>query len=429
MTAKPIKSNSLLTPATPKPRGLDGLAKKILLKKLAHLQMGKLHIVDGQEHYHFGQESEISGLTKLSVRIDVLHPQFYSDVVFGGSIGAGEAYMSQYFECDNLTALIRLMVRNQSLLDNIEKGFAKLTIPLQKFFHFLHRNTQSGSKKNIAAHYDLGNDFFELMLDDTMMYSSGIYSKPTEKLRQASINKLEAICRKLDLTERDHLLEIGTGWGGFAVYAAKNYGCQVTTTTISDQQYLLALERVKKAGLQDKVTVLKQDYRDLQGQYDKLVSIEMIEAVGYQFYDTFFSQCARLLKPEGMMLLQAITIVDQRYESAIKSVDFIQRYIFPGSCIPSSTAILQSLTRSTDLRIYDLHDIGASYAKTLAAWRKNVHQYRTEIIALGYPEKFLRMWDFYLCYCEGGFAERALSDVQMLLIKPMNRRDNLLARQ
>ena len=195
------------------------------------------------------------------------------------------------------------------------------------------------------------------------------------------------------------------------------------------QQYLLALERVKKAGLQDKVTVLKQDYRDLQGQYDKLVSIEMIEAVGYQFYDTFFSQCARLLKPEGMMLLQAITIVDQRYESAIKSVDFIQRYIFPGSCIPSSAAILQSLTRSTDLRIYDLHDIGASYAKTLAAWRKNVHQYRTEIIALGYPEKFLRMWDFYLCYCEGGFAERALSDVQMLLIKPMNRRDNLLARQ
>lgn len=428
MTAKLIKSNSLLTPATPKPKGLDGLAKKILLKKLAHLQMGKLHIVDGQDHYHFGQDIEVFGLTNLSVRIDILHPQFYSDVVFGGSIGAGEAYMSQYFECDNLTALIRLMVRNQSLLDNIEKGFAKLTIPLQKFFHFLHRNTQSGSKKNIAAHYDLGNDFFELMLDETMMYSSGIYKKASEKLAQASINKLEAICEKLDLKKHDHILEIGTGWGGFAIFAAKNYGCQVTTTTISEQQYQYALKRVKDAGLEHKVSVLKKDYRALQGEYDKLVSIEMIEAVGYQFYDIFFSQCARLLKPQGMMLIQAITIADQRFDSAIKSVDFIQRYIFPGSCIPSTTAILKSLSKSTDLRVYDLHDIGASYAKTLAAWRKNVHQNRANIVAMGYPEKFLRMWDFYLCYCEGGFEERALSDVQMLLIKPLNRRENLLPR-
>lgn len=418
----------LLSSPTPKPKGLDGIAKKLLLNKLAGLTMGHLTLIDGLEKYQFGEQCKVTGMQNLSVQIDVLKPQFYSEVVFGGSIGAAEAYMEGYFDCDALTDLIRLMVRNQSLLDNIEHGWAKITTPIQKFFHFLHRNTQSGSKKNIAAHYDLGNDFFELMLDETMMYSSGIYSSPAEKLHQASINKLQAICQKLQLSKHDHVLEIGTGWGGFAIYAAKNYGCHVTTTTISQQQFDLAKQRIEAAGLSNKITLLKQDYRDLQGQFDKLVSIEMIEAVGHQFYDTFFAQCSQLLKPQGMMLLQAITIADQRYQSAIKSVDFIQRYIFPGSCIPSSNAILNSLTNSTDLRIYDLHDIGASYAKTLAAWRSNMHKNLAKIEALCYPKRFLRMWDFYLCYCEGGFAERALSDVQMLLIKPLNRRENLSPR-
>lgn len=423
------KNPRLLVPTTPKPKGLNAFAKKLLLARLQHLTMGQLTLQDGEEVYRFGSNAQSQHLDALSVSVHIQHADFYSDVVFGGSIGAAEAYMDGSFECDELTDLIRLMARNQSLLDRIERGWASITIPIQKIFHWLHRNTRTGSKKNISAHYDLGNDFFEYMLDSTMMYSSGIYPTSKTTLHQASIHKLEAICQKLELQANDHVLEIGTGWGGFAIYAAEHVGCHVTTTTISEQQYQLALQRVKAKGLQDKITVLKQDYRALQGQYDKLVSIEMIEAVGHQFYDIFFAQCSRLLKPEGMMLLQAITIVDQRYQSAIRSVDFIQRYIFPGSCIPSTTVMLDSLTRSTDLRVYDLHDIGASYAKTLAAWRHNVHLHIEKIKALGYPQRFLRMWDFYLCYCEGGFAERALSDVQLLLIKPLNRRTNLSARK
>jgi cyclopropane-fatty-acyl-phospholipid synthase len=314
------------------------------------------------------------------------------------------------------------MVRNQSLLDNIEGSLARLTTPIQHWLHRYNRNTQEGSRRNISAHYDLGNDFFKLMLDPTMMYSSGIFETSTSTLEQASIAKLERICQKLELNANDHLLEIGTGWGGFAIYAAQHYGCRITTTTISQQQYELAIERIEQAGLTDKITVLLSDYRDLQGQYDKLVSIEMIEAVGHQFYDTYFGQCSRLLKPNGMMLLQAITITDQRYAAAVKSVDFIQRYIFPGSCIPSVTSMLDSLTRATDFRLFNLEDIGPHYATTLARWRDNFFAHITEVRKLGYPQAFIRMWEFYLCYCEGGFEERALGDVHMLLVKPSNRR-------
>ncbi|MEY3411259.1 MAG: hypothetical protein RL593_835, partial [Pseudomonadota bacterium] len=288
--------------------------------------------------------------------------------------------------------------------------------------HIVNKNTQAGSRRNIAAHYDLGNDFFKLMLDPTMMYSSAIFENSKQSLEDASLAKLKSICKKLDLNKHDHVLEIGTGWGGFAIYAAKNYGCKITTTTISQQQYLLAIERIKAAGLEDKIEVLLSDYRDLTGTYDKLVSIEMIEAIGHQFYDTYFAQCGRLLKPSGMMLLQAITIADQRYASALKSVDFIQRYIFPGSCIPSVTAMLNSITKSTDLRLFNLEDIGPHYATTLAKWRDNFFEHIDAIRGMGYPETFIRMWDFYLCYCEGGFEERALGDVHMLLVKPENRR-------
>jgi cyclopropane-fatty-acyl-phospholipid synthase len=330
--------------------------------------------------------------------------------------------MQSYFDCDNLTNLIRLMVRNQSLLDSIESSFARLTSPIQKWLHIINKNTQAGSRRNIAAHYDLGNDFFKLMLDPTLMYSSAIFENPTQSLEDASLAKLKSICKKLDLKQSDHVLEIGTGWGGFAIYAAKNYGCKVTTTTISQQQYLLAIERIKSAGLEDKIEVLLSDYRDLTGTYDKLVSIEMIEAIGHQFYDTYFAQCSRLLKPNGMMLLQAITIADQRYTSALKSVDFIQRYIFPGSCIPSVTAMLNSITKSSDMRLFHLEDIGPHYATTLAKWRDNFFEHIDAVRSMGYPETFIRMWDFYLCYCEGGFEERALGDVHMLLVKPENRR-------
>lgn len=426
MANKNSREIALLGKMTPKPRKLDRLAKQILFKRLQGIQQGTITIVEDinrlRSELSFGTSDSSSMLDNIHVKIEVKNTQFYGEVVFGGSIGAGEAYMQGYFDCDNLTNLIRLMVRNQSLLDSIESGLARLTAPIQKWLHTINKNTQQGSRRNIAAHYDLGNDFFKLMLDPTMMYSSAIFETPKQSLEDASIAKLKSICEKLALKETDHLLEIGTGWGGFAIYAAQNYGCKVTTTTISQQQYVMAVERVKQAGLENKIEILLTDYRDLNGSYDKLVSIEMIEAIGHQFYDTYFAKCSELLKPNGMMLLQAITIADQRYESAIRSVDFIQRYIFPGSCIPSVTAMIKSITKSTDLRLFDLQDIGPHYAKTLAMWRDNFFKNITQIRAMGYPETFIRMWDFYLCYCEGGFEERALGDVHMLLVKPENRR-------
>ena len=413
---------ALLSKFTPKPRSLDRLAKHILIKRLAQLQHGFITLMEDSGSLNFGQDASDSSLEKINVTLFIKSSQFYGEVVFGGSIGAGEAYMQGYFECDNLTNLIRLMARNQSLLDDIESSFAKITAPIQAWLHRINKNTQTGSRRNISAHYDLGNDFFKLMLDPTMMYSCAFFENTKQSLEQASIAKLKKICKKLDLKSTDHVLEIGTGWGGFAIYAAQNFGCKITTTTISQAQYQLALERITEAGLDDKIEVLLSDYRDLTGQYDKLVSIEMIEAVGHQFYDTYFGACERLLKPNGMMLLQAITIADQRYASAIKSVDFIQRYIFPGSCIPSVTAMLTSITKSSDMRLFDLEDIGPHYATTLAKWRDNFFENISEIRQMGYPETFIRMWDFYLCYCEGGFEERVLGDVHMLLVKPENRR-------
>jgi len=292
--------------------------------------------------------------------------------------------------------------------------------------HWLNRNTQDGSRRNIAAHYDLGNAFFQLMLDDSMMYSSAIFAHPEMSLYDAQIYRLDKICRKLDLQPGNHLLEIGTGWGSLAIHAARHYGCRVTTTTISREQFDLAMTRITDADLTDKITLLLEDYRNLNGQYDKLVSIEMIEAVGHQYYEEYFRQCSKLLKADGLMLLQAITIADQRYDTARKSVDFIQRYIFPGSCIPSVTAMLSAMTRSSDLRLFDLEEIGPHYATTLRAWHENVLRHANEISALGYSQEFLRMWEFYLCYCEGGFLERAIGDVHMLLAKPENQRQTLI---
>lgn len=422
MSSNAPRDIALLSKFTPKPRRLDRLAKRMLIQRLEKLEHGTIKIVEDNHTMQFGNDTRGSSLDQIDVTLFVKDSQFYGEVVFGGSIGAGEAYMQGYFECDNLTNLIRLMVRNQSLLDDIESSFAKITAPIQAWLHRVNKNTQTGSRRNISAHYDLGNDFFKLMLDPTMMYSSAIFETSKQSLEEASIAKLKSICKKLDLKPTDHVLEIGTGWGGFAIYAAQRYGCKITTTTISQAQYQLARERIKDAGLESQIEVLLTDYRDLTGEYDKLVSIEMIEAVGHQFYDTYFGACGRLLKPNGMMLLQAITITDQRYASAIKSVDFIQRYIFPGSCIPSVTAMLNSITKSSDMRLFDLEDIGPHYATTLARWRENFFEKIAEVRQLGYPETFIRMWDFYLCYCEGGFEERALGDVHMLLVKPENRR-------
>lgn len=404
----------------PRPRMLDGLARRAVHARLRQLENGELTIRDGGQTFSFSYGRR-TGSCDLSATIEVHDARFYADMAFGGSIGAGEAYMLGWWSVDDLTALVRILLCNRSVLDGMEGGIARLTAPLQKALHWLNRNTREGSRRNISAHYDLGNDFFRLFLDPTMMYSSAIFERPEMTLEDAQVARLERICRKLQLKPTDHLLEIGTGWGAMAMHAAANYGCRVTTTTISREQYDLAKERIAQAGLSDRITVLLEDYRDLSDRYDKLVSIEMIEAVGHQFYDTYFAQCGRLLKEDGLMLLQAITIADQRYEAAKRSVDFIQRYIFPGSTIPSVTAMLCSITRSSDMRLVHQEDIGPHYATTLRRWRENFERERQAILALGYPETFMRMWEFYLCYCEGGFEERVIGNAQMLLAKPGNR--------
>ena len=411
--------NSRIAPgSTVKPRILDSLARKAVLRRLADLRHGELTLLDGPREYRFGQPTE---RCNLSVRVTVRDQRFYSDIAFAGTIGAGEAYMCNYWETNDLTALIRIFAVNRRVQDDMEGGLALITAPLQKILHWFNRNTRRGSRKNIAAHYDLGNELFRIMLDETMMYSSAIFAHGEMPLHEAQINRMDIICKKLDLKPSDHLLEIGTGWGGFSMHAARNYGCRVVTTTISREQYELACKRVRKEGLSDRITVLLKDYRELSGQYDKLVSIEMIEAVGHHYYETYFRKCSELLKDDGMMFLQAITIADQRYESARKSVDFIKRYIFPGSCIPSNTSILEAVTKAGDLRLFSLTDIGPHYATTLRRWRENFFAGINRIKSLGYGEEFIRMWKFYLCYCEGGFTERVISNAHMLLVKPGNR--------
>lgn len=423
MTTTPSKINILpqddRDSSLPSHSLLTRLGRTLLFAQLNKITQGTLTLIDDQGTHQFGLSNCDN---TLHATIHVFNPQLYADAAFGGSVGAGEAYIRGLWRCDNLVSLIRLFVINREVLNGMDSGWAFVSQPFLKLFHFWNRNSKTGSARNIAAHYDIGNELYELMLDETMAYSCGIFSKPDSTLYQASIAKFDAACRKLDLQPHDHLLEIGTGWGGLAIYAAQHYGCRVTTTTISPQQYLLAKAKIKDAGLDHCITLLQQDYRDLEGRYDKLVSIEMIEAVGAQYLDTYLSTCAKLLKPEGSMLLQAITIQDQLYTQALKSVDYIQRFIFPGSFIPSVTAISQSLSKATDLKLFNLEDIGPHYATTLRHWRERFFDQLPTVRKLGYSEAFIRMWDYYLCYCEGGFAERQLGVVQMLLTKPRCRR-------
>jgi len=398
---------------------LQNFARKQVFSRVKKLKKGHLTLIENGQKFEFGHDKSIAAT------ITVNDAHFYGEIAFGGSIGAGEAYMLGYWSADNLTNVIRMMAANQQVMDTLEGGYQWASKPLLKVLHWLNRNTADGSRKNIAAHYDLGNDFFKLWLDSNMMYSSAIFTPQDISLEAASNKKLQVICDKLDLKPTDHVVEIGTGWGGFAIYAASHYGCKVTSTTISQQQFDLANQRVIAANLQDKITLLFNDYRDLKGQFNKLVSIEMIEAVGHQFYDAYFAKCASLLMPDGMALIQAITIADQRFDAAKNSVDFIQRYIFPGSNIPSVTAMLSSITKVSDMRVYDCEDIGPHYATTLRKWRENFLSQLPTVRRLGYSEEFIKMWEFYLCYCEGGFAERVLGDVHLLLVKPENRREPL----
>ena len=334
--------------------------------------------------------------------------------------------MEGLWSTDDLTTAMRIMALNQPVFTEMEKGLARLTSPLYRLYHFARKNTKIGSRKNILAHYDLGNDFYRLFLDPTMTYSCGIFDNEQSTMEEASMAKYDRICKKLQLKPGDRVMEIGTGWGGFALYAVKHFDVHVTTTTISDEQYCFAKERFHDAGLEDRITLLKKDYRDLNGQFDKLVSIEMIEAVGHHYFDIFFKTCSQLLRENGMMLLQAITIRDQEYKRYIHSVDFINRYIFPGGCLTSVGSMLASLTRTTDMTLFHLEDISPHYARTLRQWRNRFFDNIEKVRSLNFPETFIRMWEYYLCYCEGGFSERYIGDVQMLLTKPLCRRASLL---
>ena len=404
---------------------LQRLAARLVRARLAALREGDLTVSELGKIASFGP---VAGAGALCATLRVHDPRFWTAVAFGGSAGAGAAYMKGYWSADDLTTALRVFVRNRPVLEQIDAGLARLLAPFNRLGHWLRRNSVTGARRNIEAHYDLGNDFFALMLDPTLMYSCALFEGSDMTLEEAQYAHLQRICAKLRLGPDDHLLEIGTGWGSFAIYAAQHYGCRVTTTTISEQQYACAQKRIQAAGLRNRITLLQKDYRDLGGQFDKLVSIEMIEAVGAEFYDEYFARCARLLKDGGVMLLQAITIADQRYEEARRSVDFIQRFIFPGSTIPSVTAMLESVTRASDLRLTHLEDTGVHYVKTLAHWRRNLLLHLPEVMALGYSASFVRLWEFYLCYCEAGFAERVLGDVQMLLARPGNREEPVLGR-
>ena len=410
------------TTVLPAPSALQRFARATLFKALARLHTGTLTLHESGERTLFGAPEGDGPRAELWV----MHPDFYTSVLLGGSVGAGESFMAGHWHASDLVGVIRLMSRNLDVIDGMEGGLAAAGRPLLKALHWLRKNTRAGSRANIAAHYDLGNDFFSAFLDPEMMYSSAVFPEPHADLERAAVHKLDRICRKLDLQPDDRVIEIGTGWGGFAIYAAKEFGCQVTTTTISRAQFAHAERRIREEGLTDRITLLRQDYRDLRGRFDKLVSIEMIEAVGHQFLDRYFETCARLLEPDGLMLIQAITMPDDRYHRALREVDFIKRYIFPGSFIPSVGAMVGSMGRTTDLRLVHLEDQTPHYARTLALWAENFRQSRDREAIAALPERFRRMWEFYLAYCEGGFWERVIGSAQLVFAKPQNRRDAIL---
>lgn len=400
------------------------VAKKLVIQQLRQLREGTLTIREsGMDDLVFGDDNSEHQPAELIIH----HQSTWRDLLTGGSVGAAEAYVAGDWSSPDLVALLRFFTRNIDRMNKFEDRFSWVTKPALKGLHWLNRNTKDGSRKNISAHYDLGNDLFETFLDPTMMYSSAIYPSEESTLEEAAVHKLDTICRKLDLQPSDRLVEIGTGWGGFAIHAAKHYGCHVTTTTISKEQLELAQERVRSEGLEDKITLLFDDYRDLAGQFDKLVSIEMIEAVGPQFLDSYFSQINALLKPDGLALVQAINMPEQRYQRALKNVDFIQRFIFPGSFIPSFGAILESVREESNLVLTHSEDAGFHYARTLRDWFDRFMASHEKLESMGYDQAFRKLWHFYFAYCEAGFSERAIGVSQLVFAKPGNKRQNILS--
>jgi len=391
------------------------LARTLVQRRLKSLGGGQIHFHDALGTWTAGSpEAQDSS---LEARVQVRDLGFYRSFALGGTMGAAEAYLHGQWECDDLACAFRIFLCDHTLLDEMDRGPARWMMPFLRLAHRMHRNTRQGSRKNIHAHYDLGNEFFRHMLDDSMTYSCGIFSSVDTNLGTAQEAKLEHICRKLGLQENDHVLEIGTGWGSFAIHAASRHACRVTTTTISREQLEYAQARIRALGLADRVQVLFEDYRDLEGRYDKLVSIEMIEAVGLENQSDFLRKCSSLLKPEGAAVIQAITLSDRHYDHYLCGVDFIQRHVFPGSCLLSLSRLAGEAARA-GLRVQHLDEIGPHYVGTLRAWRERFHHRLDEVRRLGFPERFVRLWNYYLSYCEAGFRERFLGDAQILLVKP-----------
>ena len=390
------------------------LARRLFLKGLESFSGGGLEIVCSGETWEFGERT-----AALQATVAIHNERFFQRAVFGGDVGLGESWMDGDWSSPNLVAVVQLAVRNLAPLENKNRLLNALSRTFDAVRHKLRENSISGSRRNISAHYDLSNDFFRLFLDPTMMYSCAYYQTAHDSLETAQLQKLDRICRKLRLSPADHLLEIGTGWGGFAEHARRHYGCRITTTTISRAQHAFAEQRF--AG-DPQIELLLEDYRNLRGKFDKIVSIEMFEAVGLKYYDQFFGACDRLLKPGGSMCMQTITMNERTFPVYRRRADWIQKYIFPGSELASVTEILRSLTRATDLGLYHAEDIGAHYARTLAAWRERFHRAMPEVLRLGFDARFARMWDYYLAYCEGAFLERHIGDFQLVLTKGHNSR-------
>lgn len=399
---------------------IDSFARRQVFSKLKRLQRGCLIIQENDnEPMPFGQQHDQAEIVAF---MHIEHRSVYRQLALNGSIGAGETYMAGAWHTPDLVKLVRLFALNLELVNSVDRHGPLVHGLQRRVGHGLRRNTRRGARKNIRAHYDLSNEFFELFLDRSMMYSSAIYPTPSATLEQASECKMQRVCERLNLQPGDHVLEIGTGWGSLAIYAAQHFGCKVTTTTLSAAQYAYARDQVENSSVRDRVDVLNVDYRELSGSYDKLVSIEMIEAVGYQYYAEYFRQCSSLLNDQGLMLIQAITVADQRYRQALNSVDFIQKYIFPGGCLPSVSVMATHIAVDTDMQIVGLEDITRDYALTLNDWRQRFLQQVDQVKALGFDEEFIRMWEFYLAYCEGGFEERVIGTAQLLMAKPACRK-------
>jgi cyclopropane-fatty-acyl-phospholipid synthase len=388
------------------------LARAAVHRRLAAMRGGQLVVEDFAGTRHLGAASD---LPPASFRVH--DPRFYRRVALAGSLGFAESYLRGEWTTDDLTHLLRVFARELARHQGGRWTHAALARPLARLAHALRANSRRGSRRNIRAHYDLGNAFYALFLDETMTYSCAIFPEPGSSLRDASAHKLDLVCRKLGLGPNHRVLEIGTGWGSFAIHAARTYGCRVTTTTISEAQRRMALERIRAAGLSDRVEVLGADYRDLSGTFDRLVSIEMIEAVGHANLPAYFRACADRLRPDGAMLLQAITMPDRDYEEYLAAADFIQRYVFPGSSLPSLGSIASAVA-GTDLRVDHVESIGRHYGETLRRWRAAFAARLPEVRALGFDERFVRLWTYYLCYCEAGFEENYVDDLQIVLAKP-----------